>query len=108
MDSVFKIKIKYASRKKTNEIGLHADIIMRILHAVRKKTNLEMFSASMTDIDKTFNVKPKIKLKTIILEQYWDYLNVFNENENQSITTNSWEKYKSRNRHVRKKKPTVL
>ena len=40
-----------------------------------------MFSASMPDIDKTLNVKPKIKLKTIIPEQFWDYLNVFDEDK---------------------------
>ena len=40
-----------------------------------------MFSANMADIDKTLNLKPKIKFKTIIPEHYWGYLNVFDENE---------------------------
>ena len=35
----------------------------------------------MSDIDKTLNVKPRIKPKTIVPEQYWDYLNVFDEDE---------------------------
>ena len=47
----------------------------------RKEPNLEMFSASMADIDKALNVKPRIKFKTIVSEQYWDYLNVFDEDE---------------------------
>ena len=33
----------------------------------------------MADIDKILRVKLKIKFKTIIPEQYWDYLNVFDE-----------------------------
>ena len=37
------------------------------------------------DIDKILNVKQKIKPKTIILEQYWGYLNVFNENETNQL-----------------------
>ena len=34
---------------------------------MKKKT----FSASMVDIDKILNVKPKIEFKAIILKQYW-------------------------------------
>ena len=44
-----------------------------------------MFSANMVDIDKILNVKPKIKFKTIILEQYWGYLNVFDENKTNQL-----------------------
>ena len=51
----------------------------------RRKPNLEMFSASMVDIDKILNVKPKIKFKMIIPEQYWNYLNVFIENETNQL-----------------------
>ena len=47
----------------------------------RRESNLEMFSASIADIDKALNVKPRIKPKTIVPEQYWDYLNVFDEDE---------------------------
>ena len=32
-------------------------------------------------IDKALNVKPKIKFKTRVPEQYWGYLDVFNEDE---------------------------
>ena len=39
----------------------------------------------MVDIDKILTVKLKIKFKTIIPEQYWDYLNVFNENETNQL-----------------------
>ena len=35
----------------------------------------------MADIDKILSMKPQIKFKTMILEQYWVYLNVFDENE---------------------------
>ena len=35
----------------------------------------------MVDIDKILNVKPKIKFKTIIPEQYWGYLNVLDGDE---------------------------
>ena len=42
---------------------------------------VEVFSASMADIDKALNVKPRIKLKTVVPEQYWDYLDVFDEDE---------------------------
>ena len=44
-----------------------------------------MFSANMVDIDKILNVKPKIKFKTIIPEQYWDYLNVFDKDETNQL-----------------------
>ena len=40
----------------------------------------------MADIDKILNVKPKIKFETIIPEQYWCYLNVFNGNEINQLT----------------------
>ena len=40
-----------------------------------------MFSASVIDIDKFLNLKTRIKFKMIIPEQYWDYLNVFDENK---------------------------
>ena len=35
----------------------------------------------MADIDKVLNVKLRIKFKTVTLGQYWDYLNVFDEDE---------------------------
>ena len=35
----------------------------------------------MADIDKILSIKPKIKFKTIIPEQYWGYLKKFDENE---------------------------
>ena len=38
-------------------------------------------STCVADIKKILNMKPKIKFKTIIPEQYWSYLNVFDENE---------------------------
>ena len=60
----------------------------------------------MADIDKILNVKPKIGPKTIILEQYWGYLNVFDENEINQLTTNSWQRDKLRNRVVGKKRKT--
>ena len=43
----------------------------------------------MADIDKTLTVKPKIKFKTIIPEQYWDYFKFVRLKWNDSITTNS-------------------
>ena len=43
--------------------------------------NVEIFSASMADIDKILKMKPKVNAKTIVLEHYWDYLNVFDEEE---------------------------
>ena len=46
-----------------------------------KKEKIIFFSTSMAYIDKILKMKPKINAKTIIPEQYWDYLNVFNENE---------------------------
>ena len=61
--------------KKKDEIGLHANIVSGVLHTVKKGKKRwkkgKSFSASVADIDKTLNVKPKIKFKTIILEQYW-------------------------------------
>ena len=39
----------------------------------------------MADIDKILNVKPKIKFKTTIPEQYWGYLNVFDEDESNQL-----------------------
>ena len=56
---------------------------------------VKVFSTNMVDIFKILNVKPKIKPKTIIPEQYWDYLNVFDENETNQLPP------------IRGKKPTV-
>ena len=42
-------------------------------------------SASMADIDKILKMKPKVELKTIVLEQYWDHLNVFDEEETNQL-----------------------
>ena len=58
----------------------------------------------LTDIDKIWNVKPKIKFKTIIPEQYWGYLNGFNENETNQLPPIRGKKNKSRNRVVGEKK----
>ena len=35
----------------------------------------------MAYIDKALKMKPKVNAKTIIPEQYWDYLDVFDEEE---------------------------
>ena len=52
---------------------------MQSKKAKKDGEKMEVFSASMADIDKALNVKLKIKPKTVIPEQYWDYLNVFDE-----------------------------
>ena len=52
-------------------------------------------------------MKPKIKPKTIIPEQYWGYLNVFNQNEINQLPSIGGEKNKPRNRTVEKNTPTV-
>ena len=62
----------------------------------------------MADIDKILNIKLKIKLKTIIPEQYWGYLNVFKK-RNQSIIINSWGKnHEIELLEKEKKNPTVF
>ena len=58
---------------------------MQTKKKTKKKPNLEIFSTNMVDIDKILNIKPKIKPKTIIPEQYWGYLNVFDENETNQL-----------------------
>ena len=55
------------------------------MQARAKKPEIKMFSASMADIDKILNMKPKTKFKTIIPEQYWGYLNVFDEDETNQL-----------------------
>ena len=54
---------------------------MQSKKAKKEKKNVEIFSASMADIDKVLKIKPKINAKTIVPEHYWDYLNVFDEEE---------------------------
>ena len=44
-----------------------------------------VFSTNTVDIDTILNVKPKIKFKMIIPEQYRGYLNVFDENETNQL-----------------------
>ena len=86
--------------KKPNKTGLHADTIIRILHKSKKakiKPNLEMISTNMANIDKILNVKPKIKLKTIVPEHYWGYLNVFDENETNQLPRDRIVKEKGKN-----------
>ena len=72
--------------------------------------NLEMFLANMVDIDKILNVKPKIKFKTIIPEQYWDYLNVFDKNETNQLSPTRGKKinHEIELLEKEKKKPTVF
>ena len=50
-----------------------------------KRPKTKISSANKASIDKMLNVKPKIKFKTIIPEQYWDYLNVFDEDETNQL-----------------------
>ena len=64
----------------------------------------------MADIDKVLNVKPKIKFKTIVPEQYWGYLNVFDEDETNQLPPTRGEKIDHEIELLGKKgkKPTVL
>ena len=64
----------------------------------------------MADIDKTLNMKPKMKPKTIIPEQYWDYLNVFDEDETNQLPPTRVKKINHEIELLEKegKKPTVL
>ena len=79
-----KWKSKTLFKKKTKKIGLYANIVNKVLYAVKKKDGKKekKNSAKMADIDKILNVKPKIIFKPNIPEQYWGYLIVFDENEN--------------------------
>ena len=63
----------------------------------------------MTDIDKALNMKPKIKLKTRVPEQYWGYLNVFDENETNQLPPTRGKKINHEIELLEKerKKPTV-
>ena len=64
----------------------------------------------MADIDKILNVKLKIKPKTKVLEQYWGYLNVFNEDETNQLPSTRGKKIDHEIELLEKegKKPTVL
>ena len=64
----------------------------------------------MVDIDKTLNVKPKIKPKTKVPEQYWGYLNVFDENEANQLPPTRGKKINHEIELLEEegKKPTVL
>ena len=55
---------------------------------------LKVFSTSMVDINKILNVKSNIKFKTIVFEQYWGYLNVFDENETNQLPPTRGKKIK--------------
>ena len=91
--------------KITNEIGLYANIANKILHAVEKnKKRWKKNSTNMADIDKALNRKPRIKFKTKIPEQYWGYLNIFDEYETNQLPPIPNKKIKSRNRIVGRKK----
>ena len=59
-------------------------------------------STKMVDLDKIINLRRKIKFKTIIPEQYWGYLNVFNENEINQLPP--IREKKPQNRAVEKRK----
>ena len=69
-----------------------------------------MFSTNLVDINKFLNVKPRIKFKTIIPEQYWDYLNVFDKNETNQLPPIRGKRinYEIEFLEKEKKKPTVL
>ena len=68
-----------------------------------------MFSTNMANINKIWNVKLRIKSNTIVPEQYWDYLNVFDEDETNQLPP---IRGKKKNHGIelleeKKKKPTV-
>ena len=58
---------------------------MQSKKAKKDEKNIYKKLASMVDIDNILNIKPNIKYKMIILEQYWGYLNVFDENETNQL-----------------------
>ena len=62
----------------------------------------------MVDIKNYLNVKPKIIFKTIIPEQYWGYLNVFDEDETNQLPTIRGEKINHEIELLEKKKPTIF
>ena len=53
MDSIFENGNRKHVSKKTNKIGLHADIFKKILYVNQnEKIEIKMFSTNMVDIDK--------------------------------------------------------
>ena len=72
-----------------------------------KKPKIIFFPTSMADIDKNLNVKPKIKYKIIILEQYWDYSNVFDKNKTNQLPAIRGKKV-NHEIELLGKKPTVF
>ena len=64
----------------------------------------------MADIDKVLNVKPKIKFKTRVPEQYWVYLNVFDEDEVNQLPPTRGKKidHEIELLEEERKKPTVF
>ena len=86
MDSIFKNGNRKQVSERTNGIGLQVDISTKFYIQTRtKKSKMEMFSTNMADIDKFLSVKQKMKLKTIIPQIYWDYLNMFDENKTNQL-----------------------
>ena len=64
----------------------------------------------MADIDINLNISLKIEFKTIIPEQYWGYLNVFNGNETNQLPPIRGGKinHEIELLEEKKKKPTVF
>ena len=80
----FKIKVKNVFGKELMKLDC-MQISLTTFYMQSKKAErnekVKIFSASMVDIDKVLKMKSKVEPKTIILEQYWDHLNVFDEEE---------------------------
>ena len=85
----FKIEVENVFGKKLMKLDCmqisSTGFYMQSKKVKKDGKKVKVFSSSMADIDKALNVKPKIKFKTIILEQYWGYLNVFDENETNQL-----------------------
>ena len=102
-----KMEIENTFKKKPKKLNcMQISSAKFYLQTRTTKSKINMFSASMVDIDKILTVKPKIKPKTIISEQYGDDLNVFDENETNQLPPIRGEK-KNHDIELLKKKPTV-
>jgi len=68
-----------STESKFNHVMMSATFFMNLVQKKEEKQKkIEMFSASMTDIEKALTSQKKTDSRTILSDHYHEFLNVFN------------------------------
>ena len=80
MENTYKRKEQKLDCVQISAAGFHTYIRRQ-----RKDPTIEIFAASIADINKALAVKAKIDPRTKLLKQYWKFLNLFDTKEAEKL-----------------------